>query len=96
MSAQKPDGKRCGVEGLVAALIAVLAAWRVPPSRDPRTPPVDRRGLVLSAAGMSLIVYGVIQAPGWGWASPVTIGVLAAGLAALGHWPLLSGSRPAR
>jgi EmrB/QacA subfamily drug resistance transporter len=68
----------------VAALVAVLAAWRVPPSRDPRTPPVDRRGLVLSAAGMSLIVYAVIQAPAWGWASPVTIGVLAAGLAALG------------
>jgi hypothetical protein len=33
---------------------------------------------------VSLIVFGVIQAPGWGWGSPVTIGVLAAGLAALG------------
>src|SRR6516165_12190983 len=33
---------------------------------------------------MSLIVYGIIQAPGWGWASPATIGVLAAGAAVLG------------
>ena len=67
-----------------AALVAVLAAWRVPTSRDPRTPRLDLRGLVLSATGMGLIVYGAIQAPGWGWASPVTIGVLAAGAAVLG------------
>src|SRR6266581_1483586 len=51
-----------------AALVAVLAAWRVPGSRDPRAARLDRWGLVLSAAGMALIVYGVIQAPGWGWA----------------------------
>src|SRR5215831_8819741 len=68
----------------VAAMVAALAAWRVPTSRDPRTPPVDWRGLVLSAAGMSLIVYAIIQAPGWGWASPATLGVLAAGAAVLG------------
>src|SRR5262249_33107945 len=34
--------------------------------------------------GMGLIVYGVIQAPGWGWGSAATIGVLAAGVVALG------------
>jgi EmrB/QacA subfamily drug resistance transporter len=68
----------------LAALVAVLAAWRVPPSRDPHAARLDLPGLVLSAAGMGLIVYGVIQAPGWGWASPVSIGVLAAGLALLG------------
>src|SRR5262249_28663013 len=53
-------------------------------SRDPGTPPVDWRGFALSAAGMGLIVYGIIQAPGWGWASPATVGVLAAGAAVLG------------
>jgi EmrB/QacA subfamily drug resistance transporter len=67
-----------------AALVAVLAAWRVPASRDPRAARLDPWGLLLSAAGMALIVYGVIQAPGWGWASPITFGVLAAGLALLG------------
>src|SRR5215831_3562009 len=60
----------------VAAVVAALVAWRVPTSRDPRTPPVDWRGFALSTAGMSLIVYGIIQAPGWGWASGTTIGVL--------------------
>src|SRR5499425_361175 len=68
----------------VAAVVAALTAWQVPTSRDPRTPPVDWRGFALSTAGMSLIVYGIIQAPGWGWASPATIGVLAAGAAILG------------
>jgi EmrB/QacA subfamily drug resistance transporter len=68
----------------VAAVVAALAAWRVPASRDPRTPRIDWRGLVLSAAGMGLLVYGIIQAPGWGWASAATIGTLAAGVAALG------------
>ena len=67
----------------VAALVAALTAWWVPTSRDPRTPPVDWRGLVLSAAGMGLVVYGIIQAPGWGWASAATTGVLAAGVVAL-------------
>jgi len=68
----------------LAALVAAAAAWAVPSSRDPSAPRLDRRGLVLSAAGMGLIVYGVIQAPDWGWGSPTTIVVLAAGLAALG------------
>jgi EmrB/QacA subfamily drug resistance transporter len=68
----------------VAAVVAALVAWRVPTSRDPRTPPMDWRGFALSTAGMSLIVYGIIQAPGWGWASAATLGVLAAGIVLLG------------
>ena len=68
----------------VAAVVALLVARRVPASRDPRTPRLDWRGLALSAAGMGLIVYGIIQAPGWGWASAATVGTLAAGLAVLG------------
>jgi EmrB/QacA subfamily drug resistance transporter len=68
----------------VAAVVAAMTAWWVPTSRDPRTPPVDWRGLALSAAGISLIIYGIIQAPGWGWASAATIGVLAAGVLVFG------------
>ena len=68
----------------VAAVVAALVAWLVPTSRDPQTPPVDWRGFALSTAGMSLIVYGIIEAPGWGWASAATIGVLAAGVVAFG------------
>jgi EmrB/QacA subfamily drug resistance transporter len=68
----------------VAAVVAALVAWLVPTSRDPRTPPVDWRGFALSTAGMSLIVYGIIQAPDWGWASAATLGALAGGIVLLG------------
>ncbi len=67
----------------VAAGVAALAAWAVPTSRDPRTPKTDWRGLILSAAGMGVLVLGIIQAPGWGWSSPRAIGTLAAGAALL-------------
>jgi MFS family permease len=76
---------RLGRKGmLLAAVVALLVARRVPTSRDPRTPPVDWRGFALSTAGMSLIVYGIIQAPVWGWASAATVGMLAAGAAVFG------------
>src|SRR5919204_6143896 len=41
----------------IAALAAVLVAWTVPTSRDPAAPPADRAGLVLSTAGMALLIY---------------------------------------
>jgi EmrB/QacA subfamily drug resistance transporter len=63
----------------VAAVVAALAAWAVPTSRNPRIPKTDWRGLILSAAGMGVLVLGIIQAPGWGWGSARTLGTLAAG-----------------
>jgi EmrB/QacA subfamily drug resistance transporter len=68
---------------LLAAVVAVGVAAAVPTSRDPATPPVDRRGLVLSAAGMGVLVFGVIEAPGWGWGSASTAAVIASGVAVL-------------
>jgi EmrB/QacA subfamily drug resistance transporter len=41
----------------------------VPTSRDPATPPVDLPGLLLSAVGVTTLIYTVIEAPGWGWGS---------------------------
>ena len=67
----------------VAAGVAVLAAWAIPASRDPRAPKTDWRGLILSTAGMGMLVLGIIQAPDWGWDSTRTIGTLAAGAALL-------------
>jgi EmrB/QacA subfamily drug resistance transporter len=75
-----------------AAVVAALVARRVPTSRDPRTPRLDGRGFVLSTAGMTLIVYGIIQAPGWGWASAATLGTLAAGLVLLGGLAAAEGT----
>ena len=74
---------------VVAAGIAVLVAVSVPSSRDPSTPPIDWRGLTLSAAGMTVLIFGVIEAPDWGWTSPSALACLAGGLALLSIFVLV-------
>ena len=56
----------------IAALAIVGAVLFVPTSRDPAAPRVDLPGLVLSAAGITALVYTVIEAPTWGWTNPRT------------------------
>jgi EmrB/QacA subfamily drug resistance transporter len=68
---------------ILAAVVVVGVAVAVPSSRDPATPPVDGLGLLLSAAGMGVLVFGVIQAPGWGWGSASTVAAIAGGVAVL-------------
>jgi len=53
----------------IAALAMVGGILFVPTSRDPAAPPVDIPGLVLSAIGITALIYTVIGAPTWGWAS---------------------------
>jgi len=59
----------------VAVIALVLGRLLLPESRDPNSGPFDYAGLVLSAAAVGLIVWGIIEAPSWGWTSP---GILAA------------------
>jgi EmrB/QacA subfamily drug resistance transporter len=62
-------------------LIALVAiATLVPESRDPRRPRIDVVGGLLSTAGLVLFVYGVIEAPGRGWADPRVLAAIGAGL----------------
>jgi EmrB/QacA subfamily drug resistance transporter len=68
---------------LLAAVVAVGVAAAVPTSRDPATPPVDWRGLALSGAGMGMLVFGVIEAPRWGWGSASTVAVIVGGVVVL-------------
>ena len=64
----------------VAAFVAFMIALAVPTSRDPSTPPLDWRGLVLSSAGMGTLIFAIIQAPNWGWGSGRALSTLAAGV----------------
>jgi EmrB/QacA subfamily drug resistance transporter len=57
----------------VAALAAALVAIGVPTSRDPKAPPADRLGLILSTAAMAILVYTIIEAPSRGWDAPLTV-----------------------
>jgi EmrB/QacA subfamily drug resistance transporter len=74
---------------VVAAGIAVLVAVSVPASRDPSTPPIDWPGLLLSAAGMTVLIFGVIEAPDWGWGSSAALGCIVGGVALLAIFVLV-------
>lgn len=57
----------------IAALAIIGGLLFVPTSRDPAAPRVDVPGLVLSAAGITTLVYTVIEAPTWGWTNAKTV-----------------------
>src|SRR5262249_25000426 len=67
----------------VAAVIALAVALTVPTSKDPNVRPIDWYGLTLSSLGMGIVVFGIIEAPDWGWGSLATIGTLLAGVGVL-------------
>ncbi len=71
-----------------AALALGLGAFLVPNSKDPDAGRMDYLGLLLSAAGIALIVWAVIEAPDRGWTSqPIVIsGVTGLLLLALFAW----------
>jgi predicted MFS family arabinose efflux permease len=72
------------------ALVALVATWLwVPESSDPDEARLDIPGLVLSSGAIGLLIYTIIEAPGRGWTSVVTLAgfaataVLAAGFVAV-------------
>jgi EmrB/QacA subfamily drug resistance transporter len=65
----------------IAGLAALLVILSVPTSRDPHASPADRWGLLLSTAGMALLVYTIIEAPNYGWtAARSVVGFVVAGV----------------
>lgn len=72
------------VNAPVVVLALVLGRALIPTSKDPSAPKVDLVGAGLSVAGLSALLYGIIEGPRNGWADAVTVGWLAAGLAILG------------
>jgi EmrB/QacA subfamily drug resistance transporter len=67
------------------ALAALLLGIRyVPESRDPRPGSFDLLGAALSAAGFSILVFAIIEAPEQGWTSGLVLGSLITSIALLG------------
>ncbi len=82
-------------EVIVAAGIFIGTRWMAEPVSDARRPKLDWVGSVLSALGLAVIVFGVLQASNWGWLRPsdspiepfgfsLTPFVIAAGLVLVG------------
>ncbi len=68
-------------EVVVALIIVLLAGWIVDPPKPKPTPKVDWVGAALSAVGLSLVVYGILQASEWGWMTNANSPVAPLGLA---------------
>jgi EmrB/QacA subfamily drug resistance transporter len=58
--------------GEVVVALGILAGTRLirEPDREAGTPSLDWVGSVLSASGLALVVFGVLQASNWGWLAP--------------------------
>jgi EmrB/QacA subfamily drug resistance transporter len=56
---------------VVVALIA--GRFLVPESRDESSPPLDIGGFTLSFAGLTALVWGLIEAPSRGWTDPLVL-----------------------
>jgi EmrB/QacA subfamily drug resistance transporter len=78
-------------------IAAFLATMRyVPESRVElahRT--FDLRGAVTVTSGLIVIVFAIVKSTAWGWGSPKTIGLMAAGLALLAVFVVLERRSPA-
>jgi EmrB/QacA subfamily drug resistance transporter len=64
----------------IVALLLVSVLALVPESRDMRHLGLDMAGAILAVAGLTAVVYGVIEAPSRGWSGAATVMSLAAGV----------------
>ncbi len=82
-------------------VVAFVAAWRLVPTLETRVHRFDWIGVLLSAVGMFLIVFGVQEGPTYDWGTilgPVTVwGVIAAGVVVMAGfvaWQALTRTEP--
>jgi EmrB/QacA subfamily drug resistance transporter len=78
----------------VAVIALVLGRLLLPESRDPDAGRFDPLGALLSAAGIALLTWSIIEAPQHGWASFVTVGGITGSLALLAAFAWWQVRRP--
>ncbi len=64
----------------IVAVALAAGMWLLPESRDKRPGRFDPLGALLSIAGISLLTWTVIEAPGHGWGSAATVAGFAGSL----------------
>ena len=78
----------------VAVLALLLGRALLPESRDPDAGRFDPLGALLSAAGIALLTWSIIEAPQHGWASFATVGGITGSLAVLAAFAWSQARRP--
>jgi len=72
---------------LAATLVAILATWRFIPESPVRMPgKINWLAAALMTIGISIVLLAISQTTAWGWGSPKTLGLIAAGLAVTLLW----------
>jgi EmrB/QacA subfamily drug resistance transporter len=72
---------------LVITVLAALATWRFVPESPVRAPGrVNWLAAALMTIGFSCVLIAISKTIAWGWGSPKTLGLLAAGLVASAAW----------
>jgi EmrB/QacA subfamily drug resistance transporter len=75
---------------LLVTLVATFFTWRFVPESPVRVPGrVNWLAAALMSSGMVMVLIAVSETTTWGWGSPKTLGLLAAGLAVCGLWILV-------
>ena len=80
----------------IAAAVLWVATRYVPETRDlsMAATPLDLRGAAFTAVGLGAATYGLTAGLERGWGSPVVLGLIVAGTAALAVFVLLERGRP--
>ena len=78
----------------VVVLAVVAGRFLLPESRDPDAGRFDPLGAVLSAAGIALLTWSIIEAPQHGWGSVATVGGILGSLVILSAFAWWQARRP--
>ncbi|MER5470228.1 MFS transporter [Streptomyces sp. NPDC002685] len=62
----------------MAAIGITACVFLLPETRDPASPKVDAVSTALTAVGLSVLIYAIIEAPTRGWGDPLVLGCFAA------------------
>jgi EmrB/QacA subfamily drug resistance transporter len=72
---------------LAATLVAIVATWRFVPESPVRMPGrINWLAAALMTTGISTVLLAISQTTAWGWGSPKTLGLIAAGLVVTLLW----------
>src|SRR3954452_18734605 len=72
---------------LAAILVTVYLTWRYIPESPVKTPAViNYRATALMTVGISTVLLAITETSTWGWGSPKTLGLLAAGFVVIAAW----------